>query len=57
MAPKLAAVDTWRSDATMRIGLAVPRPADWSPVAEDRSAEGVRDRTGQDNPLVRARSA
>ena len=32
------------------------RPADRSLVAEDRSAEGLPDRTGPDNPLVRAGS-
>jgi hypothetical protein len=33
------------------------RPADWSLVAENRSAGGDRDRTGPDNPLVHAGSA
>ena len=32
------------------IGLAVPGPVDRSLVAEDRSAEGVRDHTGPTNP-------
>jgi hypothetical protein len=46
MAPKLAAMDTWRPHATVRIGLAVPGRPIGPLVAEDRSAEGVRDRTG-----------
>ena len=50
MAPKLAAVDTWRSHATVRTGLAVPGRPIRSLVAEDRSAGGVRDRTGPDQP-------
>ena len=52
MAPKLAAMDTWRPHATVRIGLAVPgRPIrSLHLVAEDLSAGGVRDRTGPDSP-------
>jgi hypothetical protein len=45
MAPKLAAMDTWRPHATVRIGLAVPgRPiGPWS--RRTGAPEGVRDQT------------
>jgi hypothetical protein len=46
MAPKVAAMDTWRRHATVRIGLAVPGRPIQSLVAEDRSAEGIRDQAG-----------
>jgi hypothetical protein len=46
MATKLAAMDTWWPHATLGIGLAVPGRPTGSVVAEDRSAGGVRDRTG-----------
>jgi hypothetical protein len=46
MAPTVAAMDTGRPHATVGIGLAVPGRRIRSLVAEDRSAAGVRDRTG-----------
>jgi hypothetical protein len=48
MAPKVAAMDTWRPHATVRINLAVPGRPIRSLVAEDRSAGGVRDQTGRE---------
>ena len=61
MAPKLAAMDTWRSHATVGIGLAVPgRPiGPWSrrTGAPEASATG-RDRASRvEVALVRAGSA
>ena len=52
MAPKLAAVDTWRSHATVRIGLAVPG----RPIGPRSRRTGVRDRTGPGDPPRQARS-
>ena len=51
MAPKVAAMDTWRPHATVRIDRHCRAwPADRSLVAEDRSDRGVRDHTGPGNP-------
>jgi hypothetical protein len=50
IAPKVAAMDTWRPHATVRIDLAEPGRPIRSLVAEDRSAGGVRDQTGTGKP-------
>jgi hypothetical protein len=50
MAVGLGGLVTARPDARVDIDLAVPRPADRSQVAEDRSAGGIRDQTGPEPP-------
>jgi hypothetical protein len=52
MAPRVAGLVTWWPHATVRIGLAVPGRPIRSLAAEDRSAGGVRDRTGPEPSVL-----